>query len=299
MKIRLWGVRGSIPSPGPETVKYGGNTACIEVRHQNQLLIIDAGSGIRALGDTLMAHDLPKGPLKIHLFLSHTHWDHILGFPFFTPIFIPGTEIHIYGPVTYEQESLEKALSGQMKYRYFPVRQKELAADIQYHPLTETSLTFPGGLRISTRYMNHPLLCLGYRFETDSGTFCTIYDTEPYYNYFAYDKPEKTTRESIEEAEKVIIEETKKTIRFMKGADLIIHDAQYTQEEYESSRRGFGHSYPQYALQNSLKAGAKEVVMFHHDIRRTDQELDAWQEIYKEQSNPRVTFAQEGMEWDL
>lgn len=299
MKIRLWGVRGSIPSPGPETVRYGGNTACIEIRDGKDIIIVDAGSGIRALGDSLMAHDLPKGPLKLKLLLSHTHWDHILGFPFFTPIFIPGTEIDIYGPVTYEQGSLEKAIGGQMKYRYFPVRQSELAATLRYHNIAETQWQLTEGIQVTTRLLNHPLLCLGYRFDTKDASFCTIFDMEPYFNLFSMDQPEKTTPEILEEGDRAVQEETEKTIAFMKGADLVIHDAQYTKEEYESSRRGFGHSYPEYAYENARKAGVKNLLLFHHDIRRTDQELDQWQQEFSHLKAPAVSFAQEGMEWEL
>src|SRR3989304_2880450 len=109
MRIRFWGVRGSIPSPGEDTVKYGGNTACIELRFgpADRLIIIDAGTGIRALGNELLKTDLPKGPIKADLFFTHTHWDQIMGFPFFTPIYVPKTELTIYGPVTYEEDTLE------------------------------------------------------------------------------------------------------------------------------------------------------------------------------------------------
>ena len=126
MKVTLWGVRGSIPVPGPSTVRYGGNTACIEVRYgnSNKLLIVDAGSGIKPLGDKIVREDLPNGPVKAKLFLSHTHWDHIIGFPFFTPIFIPGTELEIHSPTNYEERSLEEIIGIQLSYQYFPIRQR-------------------------------------------------------------------------------------------------------------------------------------------------------------------------------
>ena len=144
-------MRGSIPCPGPETVVYGGNTICLEIRvgEEDRLLIIDAGSGIRALGNHLMANDLPRGPIHTQLFLTHTHWDHIIGFPFFTPIFIPGTKLEIYGPVSYEDESLEEIIGGQLRYRYFPVRQSELAAEISYHPLKEAVRDLGDGLMLA------------------------------------------------------------------------------------------------------------------------------------------------------
>jgi len=153
MKIRLWGVRGSIPCPGETTVAYGGNTACIELRvgEEERLFIIDAGSGIRALGNYLMQHDLPKGPIDTSLFISHTHWDHIMGFPFFVPIFIPSTKLKVYGPVTYEEEGLKDIVGGQLSYRYFPVKHSELAANITYHTLKESSMDLGDGLWVTSK----------------------------------------------------------------------------------------------------------------------------------------------------
>ena len=181
MKIKFWGVRGSIACPGQQTLKYGGNTPCIEVRlpDTGRLLIIDAGSGIRELGYYLMSHDLPKGPIHTDIFLSHTHWDHIMGFPFFSPVYLPTSKLKIYGPVTLEGDSLEQIMAGQMTYRYFPIREVELAADIQYIELKEDRLDLGDGLILTTKYLNHPILCLGYRFEYQGKIFCTLYDTEP------------------------------------------------------------------------------------------------------------------------
>ena len=129
IRLTFWGVRGSIPTPGPNTVKYGGNTSCLELRFgaDDRLVIVDAGSGIRELAGKLLANDLKKGPIRTKIFLTHTHWDHIMGFPFFTPIFIPKTELEVYGPVSFEEDPLEKVVGDQLTYRYFPVRQEELA----------------------------------------------------------------------------------------------------------------------------------------------------------------------------
>ena len=190
MKVHFWGVRGSIPSPGPTTQKYGGNTACIELRvgPDNRLVIIDAGSGIRSLGNSLMATDLPQGSIKADIFLSHTHWDHIMGYPFFTPIYIPGTRLKVHGPVSFEEDALEEVVGGQMKYRYFPINLGELASDIEYIRVKEDpNIDLGNGLRLATKLLNHPITALGYRFEYDGKAVCTCYDTEPFRNLFITD----------------------------------------------------------------------------------------------------------------
>jgi phosphoribosyl 1,2-cyclic phosphodiesterase len=276
MKVKLWGVRGSIPCPGPETVHYGGNTACLEVRFEDidRFIIIDAGSGIRLLGNWIMKNELPKGPIKTEILISHTHWDHIMGFPFFTPIFVPGTELTVYGPVTYEEEGLDRIIGDQLSYRYFPVRQSELAAKISYHPLKESSMDLGDGIWITTKYLNHPILCLGYRFEYKGKVFCTAYDTEPFRNVFPTD-PEAPDYDpdAAEEGEKAAREENEKVWRFLRGADLLIHDSQYTRKEYLSSKLGWGHSYFEWVINSAHKAGVKKLLLFHHDPMRTDEEL--------------------------
>ena len=159
-------MRGSVPCPGPKTVKYGGNTACLELRfgEEDRLVIIDAGTGIRELAGHIMKSDLPKGPIKTELFLTHTHWDHIMGFPFFIPIFVPNTELKVFGPVTYEEDTLDKIVGGMLTYRYWPVRLTELAAKIEYFNLKEGSQDLGDGLWLTTKYLNHLILVLGYRF---------------------------------------------------------------------------------------------------------------------------------------
>ena len=303
MKIRFWGVRGSIPCPGETTVAYGGNTACIELRvgEEEKLFIIDAGSGIRALGNYLMQNDLPKGPIDTSIFISHTHWDHIMGFPFFVPIFIPSSRIKIYGPVTYEEEGLAEIVGGQLSYRYFPVKHSELAANISYHPMKETSVDLGDGLTLTTKYLNHPILCLGYRFDYKGKSFCTTYDTEPFRNVFPTD-PEAPGYDPIaaEEGERAAAEENEKVLRFFKGADLLIHDTQYTHEEYIDSKLGWGHSTFEYAINSAHKAGVKQLLLFHHDPMRTDTQLDTLIDNYRSRiqgkTEMKIEGAREGME---
>ncbi len=303
MKLRFWGVRGSIPCPGETTVRYGGNTACIELRvgSEEKLYIIDAGSGIRSLGNYLMQNDLPKGPIDTSIFLSHTHWDHIMGFPFFVPIFIPSSRIKIYGPVTYEEEGLAQIVGGQLSYRYFPVKHSELAANITYHPMRESSLDLGEGLWLTTKYLNHPILCLGYRFEYQGKVICTAYDTEPFRNVFPTN-PDDPGYDPIaaEEGERAAAEENEKVLRFFQGADLLIHDTQYTQQEYLDSKLGWGHSTFEYAINNANKAGVKHLVLFHHDPMRTDAQLDSLIDDYrsriKGKTEMKIEGAREGME---
>jgi phosphoribosyl 1,2-cyclic phosphodiesterase len=304
--LRFWGVRGSIPCPGPSTVKYGGNTTCLELRfgEREQLIIIDAGSGIRPLGDYLMKNDFPKGPIQTDILISHTHWDHIMGFPFFTPIYIKSSNINVYGPVTYEEDTLDKIIGDQLRYRYFPVRQEELAATIRYHQLRETSFLLGEGVFVTTKYLNHPILCLGYRFEYKGKVLCTAYDTEPFRNVFPTD-PSHPEYDPVaaEEGELAAQEETEKFLRFIQGADLLIHDTQYTLEEYKASKIGWGHSTFEHAINSAHKAGVKKLILFHHDPLRTDEQLDALVEKYRSAIRGRtrlqIEVAREGLALEL
>jgi phosphoribosyl 1,2-cyclic phosphodiesterase len=306
IKIRLWGVRGSIPCPGPHTVTYGGNTACIEIRigEEERLLIIDAGSGIRQLGDYLMKNDLPKGPIRTKIFLSHTHWDHIMGFPFFTPIFIPGSELEIYGPVTYEDEGLDRIVGDQLRYRYFPVKHSELAAKITYHPMKERTLDLGDGLWLTTKYLNHPILCLGYRFEYRGKVFCTAYDTEPFRNVFPED-PEDPNYDEAAAIEGALAakEENDNILRFFQGADLLIHDSQYTLEEYRNGKLGWGHSTFEHAINAAHKSDVKKLLLFHHDPNRTDTQLSSLVEDYRgrieKKSKLQIEIAREGIVYEV
>lgn len=305
MKVKFWGVRGSIPCPGTDTVKYGGNTACIELKLDNphRRVIIDAGSGIRLLGNELVAEDLPNGPIQTEIFLTHTHWDHIMGFPFFIPIFIPGTRLKIYGPVTYEEDTLENVLSGQWTYRYFPVRHEELASDISYHDLKETQMDLGKGLKLKTKYLNHPLLCLGYRFEYGGKVFCTAYDTEPFKNVFCSDPDDPSYDEAMAfEGEAVAKEENQRVEKFYAGADLLIHDTQYTQQEYDSGKVGWGHTSFEYAIEAAKRSGVKRLALFHHDPARTDGQIDEMVQTYCQEAQAdgmEIFFAREGMEIDV
>ena len=306
MKIRFWGVRGSIPCPGPTTVEYGGNTSCLELRFgsDDRLVIMDAGSGIRALGNYMMQNDLPKGPIDTSIFMTHTHWDHIMGFPFFTPIFIPSTRLKIYGPVTYEDEGLDRIIGDQLTYRYFPVKHSELAADITYHPLKESSMDLGDGLQVTTKYLNHPILCLGYRFEHEGKVFCTAYDNEPFRNVFPTDPDDPGYDEvAAEEGDIAAREENEKILQFYKNADILVHDTQYTNDEYVDSKLGWGHTPYEFAINSAHKAGVKKLVLFHHDPMRTDDQLTGLLEQYKEliagKTEMEIVMASEGMVLEL
>lgn len=302
IRVRFWGVRGSVPCPGPATVKFGGNTSCLELRfgEEDRLIVIDAGTGIRELAGHIMKNDLPRGPIKTDLFLTHTHWDHIMGFPFFIPLFIPNTELKVFGPVTYEEDTLDKIVGGMLSYRYWPVRLTELAAKIEYHNLKEGSRDLGDGVWLTTKYLNHPILVLGYRFEYRGKVLCTAYDTEPFRNVFDVSPDDPSyDEEAVKEGENAAQEENEKVVSFIRGADVLIHDAQYTHKEYISSKLGWGHSSFEYAVNAAHKAGVKKLLLFHHDPDRSDAELERIEARIRRsiagKSTMEVMIAREGL----
>lgn len=283
-------------------MKYGGNTACLELRfgEEDRLVVIDAGTGIRELAGHIMQNDLPKGPIKTELFLTHTHWDHIMGFPFFIPIFIPNTELKVFGPVTYEEDTLDKIVGGMLTYRYWPVRLTELAAKIEYFNLKEGSQDLGGGLWLTTKYLNHPILVLGYRFEYRGKVFCTAYDTEPFRNVFDVSPDDPSyDEEAVKEGAMAAQEENDKVVSFFQGADILIHDSQYTHKEYISSKLGWGHSSFEQAVNVAHKAGVKKLLLFHHDPDRSDAELEVIEKKIQKaaggKTSMEVLIAREGM----
>ena len=299
LSVRIWGERGSIPCPGKDTVVYGGNTSCLEIRADEKLVIIDFGTGIKPLGDYLMAEDFKKGPIDVDVFISHTHWDHIMGFPMFTPLFIPTSKIRIRGPVSYEDETLEQIIGAQLTYRYWPVRISELSAHIEYAQIKETSLDLGDGLWVTTKYLNHPILCLGYRFEYRGKTIVTAYDNEPFRNLFPTNPEDPSYDEdAAREGEEAAKEENEKLLRFFQGADVLIHDSQYTASEYEK-HLGWGHSSFEYAINTANKAKVKKLILFHHDPNRTDEQLKNLEHNYQKRIAGKTTLqimmAREGL----
>jgi len=252
MRITFWGVRGSIPTPGPDTVEIGGNTSCVEVRAGKAIVIFDGGTGLRLLGQKL----LREMPLTAHIFFSHVHWDHIQGFPFFAPAFVPGNHIHLYGGNNVSR-TLEETLAGQMDYPSFPVHLTEMGAKMTFADLYEgQTLEIDAGdgstFRITTSRGNHPNGVWAYRFEHKGRSAVYATDTEHY---------------SVVDP---------KLTKLARDADVLIYDAMYTPEEYAGTagtggpKVGWGHSTIDEAAKLAKAANAKKLVLFHHDPAQSD-----------------------------
>lgn len=266
MKVKFWGVRGSIPSPGPNTVRYGGNTTCIEVRSdQNQLIILDAGTGIFALAQTL----LRELPVHAHVFITHTHWDHIHGLPFFTPLFIPGNKLNIYGaynPVS--GAGIEQVMGVQLQYSFFPVREAELKAAIEYQTLAVGESVALGDAVITTSMMNHPVINLGYRIDCNGKSVFFTGDHEPYYNIYEPEDEDYASYQAPMEEQQAALDKA------MRGVDVLIVDTSYTIDEFQS-KKGWGHGYFDSSIEMALRVGAKRLYCTHHEPTRSDAELEA------------------------
>ena len=288
MLVRFWGTRGSIAKAGPSTTRYGGNTSCVEIRSsRGTLVMLDCGTGAHGLGQALIESE-PR-PLNGHILIGHTHWDHIQGFPFFSPLFVPGNEWHVYGPRGIGS-SLREALSGQMQYTYSPITLDDLGATLHYHDLVEGALELDD-VHVTTRYLNHPALTLGYQLEVDGATVVYATDHEPHSRRSAEGNPEPFAGQDSRHAE------------FLADADLVIHDAQYTAAEYPS-KIGWGHSTVEYVVAAAASAGVRRLALFHHDPTRDDDAIDrlvagARDQAVKAGGRTEVFAAAEGMLLEL
>jgi phosphoribosyl 1,2-cyclic phosphodiesterase/CheY-like chemotaxis protein len=268
MRVRFWGTRGSLATPEPTALRYGGNTPCVEVRAADgTLLVLDCGTGAYGLGQALVgAGGAPPGG---HLLLTHTHWDHIQGFPFFAPLRVPGGEWDVYAPGGPGQR-LRGVLGGQMDYEYFPVDLGQLAAAVRYHDLGEGGLD-AGGVRVTACYLNHPALTLGYRLEAGGAVLVYATDHEPHGPLAGPGAPPEAG--GAAPGRLPLHHEDRRHVAFLAGADLVVHDAQYALEEY-AARAGWGHSAAEHAVDLALAAGARRLALFHHDPLRDDAALD-------------------------
>ena len=262
MRVTFWGTRGSIPVPGRSTVRYGGNTSCVEVRSDNGTLVIcDSGTGIRELGLNLTA---TGKPVRGHILFSHTHWDHIQGWPFFNPALARGNEFTLHA-VADAHQSLETTLANQMEYTYFPITLDDMSARIAFEETREGTFSIDG-VRITSHRLNHTTACLGYRIEADGRTFVYASDTEPHVVGDGSRPAEGSTPELSHQADRALAE-------FAEGADLLVMDAQYTDAEY-AEKRGWGHSTTSYATDVAVLGRVKRLALYHHDPTHEDDLVD-------------------------
>ena len=258
LSVQFWGTRGSIPSPGPSTVRYGGNTPCVEVRTSaGWLIVLDAGTGIRELGRSLIER-ANGAPIRGDIFLTHVHWDHIQGIPFFGPLFQRGNQFTIWGSKSLEP-TLDRVVRSQMSPVVFPVAFEQLDATIEFCELA-VGPRAANGYEVDTFEVRHPGGALGYRFaEGGNGAPALVYISDNELGAGATYDTRANWRPSL--------------VEFVRGARMLVHDSTYTAEEYER-HRGWGHSTYEDAVELALDAGVETLVLFHHKPERTDDEVD-------------------------
>ena len=269
MRIKFWGVRGSTPTPQPENLRYGGNTSCVEVRLGDSIFIFDCGTGFRTLGHQLL-REFNGQAIAAHIFVTHFHWDHIQGLPFFRPLYDKSENRFVFHSSS-RIRTLKRVMEEQMAAPYFPVDMSEMKAQRNFFDIEQGRVPFDG-VTVEAMWLNHPQGCLGFRIESPSGVLVYATDNEP--GVAAFDKSVR---------------------KLAAGADVLIYDAQYLPDEYEARKRGWGHSHWREAVNVVMESGAKELILYHHDPEHDDACID---NVVKQARNyyPRVRAAAEGME---
>ncbi len=265
-RLKFWGVRGSIPVPGASTVRYGGNTSCIELRAEGEIIILDAGSGLRLLGNSL-EEEFRSKPIKPTLLITHTHWDHIQGLPFFLPAYQEKNSLRVLG---YEgaRKGLAAILASQMEISFFPVSLHDMPSFIEIEELKEMEFSI-GRVQVSARFVNHPGICVGYRLETSSGSVAYLPDNEPY----GVLNPAQRGSSDLDQARAYAMAERTKLVQFLRRVDVLIIDAQYTDDEY-THKVGWGHGSLSSVVSLALDADVRKLFLFHHDPEHDDKKVD-------------------------
>ena len=273
MLVRFWGVRGSTPTPQAGNLRYGGNTSCVEVRLGNSIYVFDCGTGFRQLGQQL-SREFQNRAVQAHIFVSHFHWDHIQGIPFFLPLYERPENRFVFH-ASARTRSLERVMEEQMAVPYFPVNMTEMKGKREFFNIEEGRVQLDDNVAVAVQWLNHPQGCLGFRIESKEGTLVYATDNEPGDATF-----DKNVR------------------KLAAGADVLIYDSQYLPDEYEARKRGWGHSHWREAINIVMESGAKELILFHHDPDHDDNCIDR---IVHDARNyyPRVRAAAEGLELNI
>jgi phosphoribosyl 1,2-cyclic phosphodiesterase len=250
MDLRFWGVRGSTPTPQRQNLRYGGNTSCVELRTRDGIFVFDCGTGFRLLGHALRK-EFGRRPIHARVFLSHYHWDHIQGIPFFTPLYDRDNRF-VFHSFRSPETDVQRAIEEQMANPYFPVHMTAMQAQRQFIEFGEEEKFTFGGLRISSKHLNHPQGCLGYRIECNGKVIVYATDNEP-----GDPQGDQNVR------------------ALAQGADVFIYDSQYTPHEYKTSKKHWGHSTWEEAVSIAREAEVKKLVLFHHDPDHDDRQIDA------------------------
>jgi len=261
--VRFWGVRGSLPMPGPSTLQYGGNTSCLEVRADGEIIILDAGTGIRQLGRKLI-QEFKDTPIHVSILISHTHWDHIQGFPFFIPAYSQKNKVRIIG---YEgaTKGLSSVLSSQMESPYFPISMQQMPSHLHVEEIKDMEFKI-GTVTVKATFLNHPGICMGYRLETSGGSVCYLPDNEPYSRLRTSPGPGAgQSYENLSYAQ----EQDEKLIEFIRDADVLVMDSQYDATEYRA-HVGWGHGCVDDVVALAVVANVKKLFLFHHDPDHDD-----------------------------